>query len=188
LTYLDAEHAEGQYNSCSSTGGSTFGSALNTLSTIGNGVKDSSRHNAFEVRQSGDIYIPDVSAAGNYYEKPMIHLQQKLYAIDASINALEQGGGGGGSSFDPTNFVFVDVDAASGDNILKISQGGGTSSTYLTSIKFDDVKSSTFLSTDDATGDYIMLDNGQMFVCTSGDMYQIDLARFCADFGTIVTP
>ena len=106
-TYLDYEHAAGYYNSCSSTGGSTFGSPLNTLSTIGNGVKDSSRHNAFEVRQSGDIYIPDVSAAGNYYEKPMIHLQQKLYAIDASINALEQGGGGGGSSFDPTNYTFV---------------------------------------------------------------------------------
>ena len=29
---------------------------------------------AFEVRQSGDIYISDVSASGEYYEKPMINL------------------------------------------------------------------------------------------------------------------
>ena len=88
-TYLQAEHAEGQYNSCSSTGGNTFGSELNTLSTIGNGVNNSSRHNAFEVRQSGDIYISDVSAAGEYYEKPMINLQQKIYELEARIAALE---------------------------------------------------------------------------------------------------
>lgn len=88
-TYLDYEHAAGYYNKCSSTGGSTFGSDGNTLSTIGNGASNSSTHNAFEVRQSGDIYVADVSAAGNYYEKPMINLQQKIYELEARIAALE---------------------------------------------------------------------------------------------------
>ena len=88
-TFLDAEHAEGRRNKCSSTGGSTWGSPLNTLSTIGNGgLYDASAHNAFEVRQSGDIYVADVSAAGEYYEKPMINLQQKLYSLDSSMNYL----------------------------------------------------------------------------------------------------
>ena len=72
----------------SNTGGS-LGSSLNTLCSIGNGSQDSSRHNAFEVRQSGDIYIPDVSASGEYYEKPMINLQQKIYELEARIAVLE---------------------------------------------------------------------------------------------------
>ena len=89
---------------------SDFGDSRNALMIVGNGkvskasayIADSNRHNAFEVRQSGDIYIADVSAAGNYYEKPMINLQEKLYALDASIQAVA-GGSGGGSSFDPTD-------------------------------------------------------------------------------------
>lgn len=39
------------------------------------------RHNAFEVHNSGDIYIPDTLAEGEYYEKPMIHLQKALKNI-----------------------------------------------------------------------------------------------------------
>lgn len=39
--------------------------------------------------RSGDIYVADVSAAGEYYEKPMINLQQKIYELEARIAALE---------------------------------------------------------------------------------------------------
>lgn len=105
-TFNPYEHAAGRYNICSSSGGvnySDFGSNLNTLSTIGNGISNSSVHNAFEVRQSGDIYIADVSAEGEYYEKPMINLQSELYRLDASIRAIPSGGSGGGGSFDPTD-------------------------------------------------------------------------------------
>lgn len=78
-----------------------FGTEYNTLFTVGNGFNDdfgvstqadglvdeapereSVRHNAFEVRQSGDIYIADTSAEGEYYEKPMIHLQSALKNIN----------------------------------------------------------------------------------------------------------
>ena len=51
-----AEHASGQYN-VSSSASTSFGNSGNTLFTIGNGVNPNMRHNAFEIRQNGDIYI-----------------------------------------------------------------------------------------------------------------------------------
>ena len=50
------EHASGQYNnSVSAT--TTFGDSGNTLFSVGNGTSNSARHNAFEIRQNGDIYL-----------------------------------------------------------------------------------------------------------------------------------
>ena len=51
-----SEHASGQYN-VSSSGSSTFGNSGNTLFSVGNGTAKDARHNAFEIRQNGDIYI-----------------------------------------------------------------------------------------------------------------------------------
>lgn len=90
------EHSSGVKNQ-SYYNSSTFGDSGNTLMTVGNGkdqyannrAANTNYHNAFEVRQSGDIYISDVSAAGEYYEKPMINLQQKIYELEARIAALE---------------------------------------------------------------------------------------------------
>ena len=50
------EHACGALN-ISSKASETFGDSGNTLFSIGNSTNASSRHNAFEVRQNGDIYI-----------------------------------------------------------------------------------------------------------------------------------
>lgn len=50
-----SEHASGQYN-VSSSGSSTWGDSGNTLFSVGNGDW-SGRHNAFEIRQNGDIYL-----------------------------------------------------------------------------------------------------------------------------------
>ena len=47
------EHASGMYN-VSNTGTS---SSAKTLFSVGNGTADNARHNAFEIRQNGDIYI-----------------------------------------------------------------------------------------------------------------------------------
>ena len=55
ITNNFAEHASGQYN-VSSSGSSTFGDSGNTLFSVGNGTY-SARHNAFEIRQNGDIYL-----------------------------------------------------------------------------------------------------------------------------------
>ncbi|MBR2558624.1 MAG: hypothetical protein IKE95_09720 [Methanobrevibacter sp.] len=51
-----AEHASGYYN-VSSSGSAALGHSGNTLFSVGNGASSSSRHNAFEIRQNGDIYL-----------------------------------------------------------------------------------------------------------------------------------
>lgn len=59
----------------------TFGDSKNTLFSLGNGLRMANgdkAHNAFQIMQSGDIYIPDTEAEGQYYEKPMLHLQEEL--------------------------------------------------------------------------------------------------------------
>ena len=49
----NSEHASGEYN-VSNTGSTR---AERTLFSVGNGNNNSERHNAFEIRQNGDIYI-----------------------------------------------------------------------------------------------------------------------------------
>ena len=55
-TTNEAEVALGEFNN-SVSGSSTFGNSGNTLFSVGNGTADNARHNAFEIRQNGDIYI-----------------------------------------------------------------------------------------------------------------------------------
>lgn len=55
-TYNNSEFSSGQYNN-SVSGSSTFGDSGNTLFSVGNGTADNARHNAFEIRQNGDIYL-----------------------------------------------------------------------------------------------------------------------------------
>ena len=57
-----SEHASGQYN-ISNSATIVFGNSGNTLFSVGNGTADNARHNAFEIRQNGDIYI--VNKDGN---------------------------------------------------------------------------------------------------------------------------
>ena len=51
----DSEHASGKFN-VSNKASNIFGSSGNTLFSVGNGTTNA-RHNAFEIRQNGDIYI-----------------------------------------------------------------------------------------------------------------------------------
>ena len=50
------EHASGQFNK-SSRGSDTFGTNVNTLFSVGNGASNIETHNAFEIKQNGDMYI-----------------------------------------------------------------------------------------------------------------------------------
>lgn len=52
----DNEASFGKYNN-SVSASTTFGDSGNTLFSVGNGTADNARHNAFEIRQNGDIYI-----------------------------------------------------------------------------------------------------------------------------------
>lgn len=79
----------GTYN-ISNTGSAE---ADKTRFSIGNGYHFGSTnvdHNIIDVRSNGDIYIADTNASGEYYEKPMIKLQDHLGG----------GGGGGGMTED----------------------------------------------------------------------------------------
>ena len=96
-----SEHASGQYN-VSNTASTTFGNDGNTLFSVGNGTSSSTKHNAFEIRQNGDIYIVDTNDTtySNYYQKPMIKLQDAYYtaaqtdaAIDAAVAEIAASGG-----------------------------------------------------------------------------------------------
>lgn len=55
-TSNQSEHASGQYNN-SVKASVAFGDSGNTLFSVGNGTADNARHNAFEIRQNGDIYL-----------------------------------------------------------------------------------------------------------------------------------
>lgn len=55
-TTNNSEQASGQYNN-SVSASTTFGDSGNTLFSVGNGTADNARHNAFEIRQNGDIYF-----------------------------------------------------------------------------------------------------------------------------------
>ena len=56
ITKNQSEHASGQFNVSSSVS-TIFGDAGNTLFSVGNGISDSNRKNAFEIRQNGDTYL-----------------------------------------------------------------------------------------------------------------------------------
>lgn len=80
VTYNKGEHASGRFN-VSSSASTIVGDSGNTIFTVGNGnneVSINKRHNAFEVREDGSIFIADTYATGEYYEKPMIKLQDSL--------------------------------------------------------------------------------------------------------------
>ena len=83
------EHASGQYN-VSNSATTAFGDSGNTLFSVGNGTGDNARHNAFEIRQNGDIYL---SSGGTD-----IKLQDHLGGGGASYSA--------GTGIDITNNVI----------------------------------------------------------------------------------
>ena len=62
-----------------------------TLLAVGNGEwRSQTRHNAFEIRQNGDIYIAntDDTSTTNWYQKPMVRLQDTITATAANTTAL----------------------------------------------------------------------------------------------------
>lgn len=77
------EHSVGQYNN-SVSASTTFGDSGNTLFSVGNGTANNARHNAFEIRQNGDIYL---TSGGTD-----IKLQDHLGGGGSSINVVQTTG------------------------------------------------------------------------------------------------
>ena len=94
-----ASFACGVYN-ISSSASTTFGHSGNTLFSVGKGYNTSNRLNTFEIRENGEIYIADTNdtSTTNYYEKPMIKLQDALGGGGTSYSA--------GTGIDITNDVI----------------------------------------------------------------------------------
>ena len=87
-----AEFSIGQKNVSRTEDASAFGHSGNTLFSVGNGIINEEQgidanHNAFEVRGNGEIYISDTNAAGSYYQKPMINLQDTLNGKQDTLSA-----------------------------------------------------------------------------------------------------
>ena len=72
----DYESSQGRYN-VSNKANTTWGNSGNTLFSVGNGTANNARHNAFEIRQNGDIYLNDGSK-----------LQDTVSATTANTTAL----------------------------------------------------------------------------------------------------
>lgn len=82
------EFVIGKHNETRRGGSGTFG-INNTLLAVGNGMNASNKHNALEILQNGDVYISDTNAEGEYYEKPMIKLQDVIAELKAEIEELK---------------------------------------------------------------------------------------------------
>ena len=85
------EAAFGYYNETNGNEKSFTHSSDNTLFSVGNGNSQNNlgnikKHNAFEIRQNGDIYIADTNDTTytHAWEKPMIKLQDALDAAGSS--------------------------------------------------------------------------------------------------------
>ena len=118
-----------------------------TLFAVGNGDWISStRHNAFEIRQNGDIYIPDTNdtSTTNDYEKPMIKLQDAL-------------GGGGGSSYTAGDGINITNDVISVTG--KVDTSAFTAHTADTVIHVTSDEKAAWNAKSDFSGDYNDLAN-----------------------------
>jgi hypothetical protein len=82
VAYNDSEHASGQHN-VSSKASTTFGDSGNTLFSVGNGTAYNARHNAFEVRQNGDIYL----SSGGTDIKLQDHLGGGSITVDTALDS-----------------------------------------------------------------------------------------------------
>ena len=91
ITNNESEHGSGQYN-ISNKASTTFGDSGNTLFSVGNGTASNTRHNAFEIRQNGDIYLTKNGQD--------VKLQDHL-------------GGGGGSSYTAGDGIDITNDIIS---------------------------------------------------------------------------
>ena len=79
----------GKYNNSVSGSTNNYNAPDNTIFSVGNGTADNARHNAFEVKRNGDIYLND----GTSDVKLQDYLQVKVVKISQSdYDALVQGG------------------------------------------------------------------------------------------------
>lgn len=142
ITSNYSEHASGQYN-VSSSASTTFGDSGNTLFSVGNGTYGNN-HNAFEIRQNGDIYL---SSGGTD-----IKLQDHLGGggtVDQTIISGSTNAVAGGAVYDKID--EVEQVTAAGLNAVNDKFGG---------LKLQQITQSAYdqLQTKDPNTLYIIID------------------------------
>ena len=81
----ESEHASGQFN-VSNKANTTWGDSGNTLFSVGNGTAENARHNAFEIRQNGDIYL----SSGGTDIKLQDHLGGSSITVDSALSSTSE--------------------------------------------------------------------------------------------------
>ena len=109
-TSNDYEAAFGRYNA--SNTGST--DADKTRFSVGNGTDDNARHNAFEIRQNGDIYL----SSGGTDIKLQDHLGGSSITVDTALDS--------GSTNAVANSAITNAFTAVNDNINELSANSVT--------------------------------------------------------------
>ena len=104
----DYESSQGRYN-VSNKADTTWGNSGNTLFSVGNGTDNNARHNAFEIRQNGDIYCSDGTND--------VKLQDTITATTANTTAL------GGLSLVKLTQAEYDALATKDSNTLYVING-----------------------------------------------------------------
>ena len=132
-----SEVATGQYNISNTVGGVSWGNSGNTLFSVGNGNYQGGEHNAFEVRQNGDIYI----TSGGTSTSSMIKLQDHL--------------SGGGSGITSGQVQTMIDESISG----KTNHSDFTEHTANTTVHVTASEKSTWNAKSDFSGDYNDLTN-----------------------------
>lgn len=85
------EVAFGKYNVTYRNPSNAFdGKEIARVFSLGNGLNSSNRHNIIDARQDGSIYISNINGEGEYYQKPMICLQDELNTLLNEINILKE--------------------------------------------------------------------------------------------------
>ena len=92
ITNNHSEHGQGWYGSSTNGMSSNFkGDGTTTLHYVGNGNGSQARHNAFEIKQNGDIYYVDTEkidgSTVHYYDAPMRKLQDAM--VTSTTNGVK---------------------------------------------------------------------------------------------------
>ena len=133
-----SEVATGQYNISNTVVGVSWGNSGNTLFSVGNGNHQGGEHNAFEVRQNGDIYI----TSGGTSTSSMIKLQ----------DAIATAGGSGITSGQVQTMIDKSISG-------KTNQSDFTAHTANTTVHVTANEKSTWNAKSDFSGDYNDLTN-----------------------------
>ena len=137
-TNNESEVATGQYNISNTVGEVSWGNSGNTLFSVGNGNYQGGKHNAFEVRQNGDIYI----TSGGTSTSSMIKLQ----------DAIATAGGSGITSGQVQTMIDKSISG-------KTNQSDFTAHTANTTVHVTEAEKNTWNAKSNFSGNYNDLTN-----------------------------